>query len=73
MKYINQPDNVANEISKIGNNINQVVRRINRDDRYDKEDEILLREKLDEIWLVVRKVYLKMMELKEERNHGLKY
>ena len=51
-------DDVAMQISRIGNNINQVVRRINKDDRYDKKDGELLRKKLDEIWQLLRSIRL---------------
>ena len=51
-------DDVAAQISRIGNNINQVVRRINKDDRYDKKDGELLRKKLDEIWQLLRSIRL---------------
>lgn len=51
-------DDVAMQISRIGNNINQVVRRINKDNRYDKQDGELLRKKLDEIWQLLRSIRL---------------
>ena len=51
-------DDVAMQISRIGNNINQVVRRINKDDRYDKKDGELLRKKFDEIWQLLRSIRL---------------
>ena len=51
-------DDVAIQLSRIGNNINQVVRRINKDDRYDKNDGELLRKKLDEIWQLLRSIRL---------------
>ena len=51
-------DDVAMQLSRIGNNINQVVRRINKDDRYDKKDGELLRKKLDEIWQLLRSIQL---------------
>ena len=51
-------DDVAMQLSRIGNNINQVVRRINKDDRYDKKDGELLRKKLEEIWQLLRFIRL---------------
>lgn len=51
-------DDVAMQLSRIGNNINQVVRRINKDNHYDKEDGEILRKKLDEIWQLLRSIQL---------------
>ena len=51
-------DNVAMQISRIGNNINQVVRRINKDDLYDKKDGEVLRKKLDEVCQLLRSIRL---------------
>ena len=51
-------DDVAMQLSRIGNNINQVVRRINKDNRYDKKDGEILRKKLDEVCQLLRSIRL---------------
>ena len=47
-------DKVAYELNKIGTNINQVVKRINTDNRYDKKDGEEIRKRFDEIWQLLR-------------------
>ena len=59
---IGELNEVSRQISLIGNNINQVVKRINSNGKYDKEDGVLLRKKLDEIWKLVRKIYSNIMK-----------
>ena len=47
--------NLAAEVNKIGVNINQICKRINRTDRVYSEDVAELRKRMDEVWKLLFK------------------